>query len=232
MTQATASSETTATGVSTPWRMTVHNIEACNCRPGCNCQFTGFPDDGGCEAMIGGEVQEGSYGDVALAGVRYVIAFIYPKAIHEGGGNVAVFIDERATPAQADAIAMILSGRAGGMPFEALAGTVASLDGPVLAPIEMTVNRTKSAFRIPGVLELAMTPILDAHIGPGEGGPDRLPERRVLLECGQRRHFGHDDLRLRPDPLPPSGRVRQLRHTDLDEPGLTCSRPRCGVTGS
>lgn len=165
MTQATASSETTATGVSTPWRMTVHNIEACNCRPGCNCQFTGFPDDGGCEAMIGGEVQEGSYGDVALAGVRYVIAFIYPKAIHEGGGNVAVFIDERATPAQADAIAMILSGRAGGMPFEALAGTVASLDGPVLAPIEMTVNRTKSAFRIPGVLELAMTPILDALSG-------------------------------------------------------------------
>jgi hypothetical protein len=165
MTQATASSETTATGVSTPWRMTVHNIEACNCRPGCNCQFTGFPDDGGCEAMIGGEVQEGSYGDVALAGVRYVIAFIYPKAIHEGGGNVAVFIDERATPAQADAIAMILSGRAGGMPFEALAGTVASLDGPMLAPIEMTVNRTKSAFRIPGVLELAMTPILDAISG-------------------------------------------------------------------
>ena len=165
MTQATASSETTATGVSTPWRMTVHNIEACNCRTGCNCQFTGFPDDGGCEAMIGGEVQEGSYGDVALAGVRYVIAFIYPKAIHEGGGNVAVFIDERATPAQADAIAMILSGRGGGMPFEALAGTVASLDGPVLAPIEMTVNRTKSAFRIPGVLELAMTPILDAISG-------------------------------------------------------------------
>ena len=51
------------------------------------------------------------------------------------------------------------------MPFEALAGTVASLDGPVLAPIEMTVNRTKSAFRIPGVLELAMTPILDALSG-------------------------------------------------------------------
>jgi hypothetical protein len=145
--------------------MTVHNIEACNCRPGCNCQFTGFPDHGGCEALIGGEVQEGTYGDVSLAGVRYVIAFIYPGAIHQGNGDVAVFIDERATPAQADAIAMILSGRAGGMPFEALAGTVGSLAGPVLAPIEMTVNRTKSGFRIPGVLELTMTPIRDAVSG-------------------------------------------------------------------
>jgi hypothetical protein len=88
-----------------------------------------------------------------------VIAFIYPKAIHEGGGHVAVFIDERASPAQANAIATILSGAAGGMPFEALAGTYASLDGPVLAPIEMTVNGTKSSFRIPGVLELTQTPI-------------------------------------------------------------------------
>jgi hypothetical protein len=115
--------------------------------------------------LIGGEVQEGSYGDVQLAGVRYVIAFMYPGAIHQGGGNVALFIDERATPAQADAIATILSGRAGGMPFEALAGTVASLEGPVLAPIEMTVSGTKSSFRIPGVLELTQTPIRDAVSG-------------------------------------------------------------------
>lgn len=152
-------------GVGAPWRIGVHNIEACNCSPGCNCQFTGFPDDGPCEALIGGEVREGRYGDVQLAGVRYVIAFMYPGAIHQGGGQGALFIDERATPEQADAIAMILSGRAGGMPFEALAGTFESIDGPVLAPIEMAVNGTKSSFRIPGVLELEQTPIRDAVSG-------------------------------------------------------------------
>jgi hypothetical protein len=166
MSQATAVSEPgPATGLHTPWRITVHNIEACNCRSGCNCQFAGFPDDGKCEAMIGGEVQEGRFGDVQLAGVRYVIACMYPRAIHEGGGKVAVFLDERATPAQAEAMATILSGQAGGMPFEALAGTIASLDGPVLAPIEMTVSGTRSSFRIPGVLELSQTPIRDAVSG-------------------------------------------------------------------
>jgi hypothetical protein len=166
MAQATAASApVSGQGVRTPWRITVHNIEACNCSPGCNCQFTGFPDKGGCEAMIGAEVREGTFGAVSLAGVRYIIAFIYPKAIHEGGGNVALFIDERATPQQAEAIATILSGRAGGMPFEALAGTFASVDGPVRAPIEMTVNGTHSSFRIPGVLELTQTPIRDAVSG-------------------------------------------------------------------
>lgn len=160
-----AVSSTRAAGAAVPWTIAVHNIEACNCSPGCNCQFTGVPDKGPCEALIGGEVREGNCGDVALAGVRYVIAFIYPGAIHLGGGQVALFIDDRATPAQAGAIATILSGRAGGMPFEALAGTVASMDGPVLAPIEMKVNGTKSSFRVPGVLELAQTPIRDAVSG-------------------------------------------------------------------
>jgi len=166
MAQATAVSEPRPSpGLRTPWRITVHNIEACNCSPGCNCQFTGFPDKGPCEALIGGEVREGHFGDVPLAGVRYVLACMYPKAIHEGNGNVALFIDERATPAQADALATILSGSAGGMPFEALAGTISSLAGPVRAPIEMKVNGTKSSYRIPGVLELAQTPILDAISG-------------------------------------------------------------------
>jgi hypothetical protein len=154
-----------ATGARVPYRIKVHNIEACNCSHGCNCQFGGFPDKGPCEALIGGQVEEGSYGDVPLAGVRYLIAAMYPKAIHEGNGRVAVFIDDRATQAQADALAMILSGQAGGMPFEALAGTIGSLEGPVRAPIEMSVNGTRSSYRIPGVLELSQTPIRDAVSG-------------------------------------------------------------------
>jgi hypothetical protein len=145
--------------------MTVHNIEGCNCSRGCGCQFKGFPDDGGCEAIIAGEVKEGKYGDVALQGVRYVIAFIYPKAIHEGNGKVAVFIDEKASDKQADAITMILSGQAGGMPFEALAGTIAVLEGPVRKPIDIKVNGTRSTAKIPGVLEIRQTPIRDAISG-------------------------------------------------------------------
>jgi hypothetical protein len=148
-----------------PWRMTVHNIEGCNCSRGCGCQFKGFPDDGGCEAIIAGEVKDGRYGDVALQGVRYVIAFIYPKAIHEGNGKVAVFIDEKVSDNQADAITMILSGQAGGMPFEALAGTIAVLEGPVRKPIDIKVNGTRSMAKIPGVLEIRQTPIRDAISG-------------------------------------------------------------------
>jgi hypothetical protein len=165
MAQTAGVSDAPGSGTRTPWRMTVHNIEACNCPPGCNCQFTGFPNNGNCEALIGGEVRDGTFGDLSLAGVRYVIACKYPKAIHEGNGKVAVFIDDGVTPAQAEAMATILSGQAGGMPFEALAGTIGHLAGPILKPIEMTVDRNRSGYRIPGVLELNMTPIRDAVSG-------------------------------------------------------------------
>jgi hypothetical protein len=150
-----------------PYEITVHNIEACNCSTACGCQFSGFPtsDNGSCEALIGGEVKEGKYGDVDLKGVRYIVACSYPKAIHQGNGKVAVFIDDKSSDKQAEAITMILSGQAGGMPWEALAGTIAVLEGPVRKPIEMKVNGTRSNYRIPGVLEMRQTPMRDAVSG-------------------------------------------------------------------
>ena len=148
-----------------PYRITVHNIEACNCESHCGCQFSGYPNHGGCDAVIGGEVKEGKYGDVKLDGARYVVACMYPKAIHEGNGTVAVFIDEKMSDRQADALTMILSGQAGGMPWEALAGTIATLEGPVRKPIDMKVNGTHSSYRIPGVLEMRQRPIRDAVSG-------------------------------------------------------------------
>jgi hypothetical protein len=150
-----------------PWRITTHNIEACNCGTACGCQFSGFPNSetGGCDAVIGGQIEEGKYGDVDLKGVRYVIAFSYPGAIHQGNGKIVAFIDQKATEKQAEAVAAILTGKAGGMPWEALAGTVTEYEGPVRKPIEMQVNGTKSGFKIPGIMEMRQRPIRDAVTG-------------------------------------------------------------------
>jgi hypothetical protein len=51
------------------------------------------------------------------------------------------------------------------MPWEALAGTVGSLEGPIRKPIEMTVNGNRSGFRIPGIVEMRQTPIKDVVSG-------------------------------------------------------------------
>jgi hypothetical protein len=148
-----------------PYRVKLHHMECCNCRHGCNCQFAGTPNEGKCEFLVGYEVIQGSFGDLDLGGVRFVIGCMYPGAIHEGKGRVVLFVDESARPDQVEAVGTILSGKAGGMPWEALAGTIESMQGPVQAPIEMKVDGRRSWFRVPGVLEVQMTPLKDVVSG-------------------------------------------------------------------
>lgn len=140
-------------------------IESCNCPPNCPCQFAGLPTNGGCHFLIGYHVQEGVFGTVRLDGATFVVICMYPGAIHQGDGSVALFVNESLSGAQTDAIGQILSGKHGGMPWEALAGTVTSFEGPIPAKIEMTVDGTRSAFRIPGVVELQQTPLKDSVSG-------------------------------------------------------------------
>ena len=137
----------------TPYRVKGVFLETCNCDAGCNCNFGGFPDHGSCEALIGIHVSEGTFGDVDLSGMKVVPAIKWPKAIHEGNGAAAIFIDESASQDQVNGIATILTGQAGGMPWELLATTLTSLDGPHLKSIKMDVNGRNSGFSIDGILE-------------------------------------------------------------------------------
>jgi hypothetical protein len=147
------------------YRIKADNIEACNCHNGCNCQFGGYPNEGKCEFIIGFRVRAGYFGSVSLDGFRAVVAAKYPNAIHLGHGHVVLFVDEKASQQQTDAFATVLSGQAGGMPWEAIAGTIERFDGPFRKPIEILVNGTCSAVRVPGIVEMRFTPFLDPVSG-------------------------------------------------------------------
>jgi len=152
-------------GTRTPYRLKLHQIECCNCEVACGCQFGIGPLPGFCEFLIGYRVIAGRVGETAMDGLAFVIACKYPGAIHQGHGEVVCFVDDQATPAQLEALMTVLSGKAGGMPWEALAGTVEKFTGPVLKPIEMTVNGTRSGYRIPGILEVRQQPVKDPVSG-------------------------------------------------------------------
>ncbi len=156
---------TAPAGSRTPYRVKADSVEACSCRHGCNCQFGGVPNEGICEFIIGYLVKEGHFGTVSLDGVRAAILAVYPNAIHEGHGRVALFVDEQATPEQTEAVAAILSGRMGGMPWEALAGTIERFDGPIRAPVQITVAGERSRVAVPGAIDLQLTPLTNPVSG-------------------------------------------------------------------
>ena len=149
----------------TPYRVKAESIEACNCNHGCNCQFAGYPNEGKCEFIVGYEVKDGRFGKLSLNGLRAVVVAKYPKAIHEGHGHVVLFVDEKASQEQVDAFATILSGKMGGMPWEALAGTIERFEGPIRKPVEIHASGERSQVRVSGAVELRLTPLRDVVFG-------------------------------------------------------------------
>jgi hypothetical protein len=184
------------------YRVRALSVEACNCALGCNCYFGGTPNEGLCEFIIGYDIQEGRLGDVDLRGVRAVVAAKYPKAIHEGHGHVVLFVDQGASPEQVTALVTILSGQAGGMPWEAIAATVETFEGPILRPIEIGTDGQRGYVRIADTVELETKPIRNPLAGDQEIEVHMVyPKGGILWNDGNIVTTGtmwmrHDSLRL------------------------------------
>lgn len=129
------------------WRIKARYYEACNCAHGCPCNFNGFPTHGNCEATVTFAVDEGNRDGVDLSGVKVSTAVMWPRAIHDGNGKMAVFIDADSDD-QREAIGKILMAEDGGMPWEILATTVSEIRGPFFEKIEIEDNGTDSKVRV------------------------------------------------------------------------------------
>lgn len=100
-------------------------------------------------------VDEGTYGDVRLDGLRAVIAFDAPQRMIDGQWTEVVIIDEGATAAQRSALDTILRGQAGG-PWGLLAKFVARWLETRYLPITFTHEDTTHTAAIPGLLTTAV----------------------------------------------------------------------------
>ena len=164
------------------WHLRGHVILACNCDYGCPCNFNGLPTTGKCEGNWNWHVEEGSFGDVPLAGLNFGMAVNWPGAIHEGGGDGIVVLDERADDRQRDALATLVSGRAGG-PWKIIATTIGTLHGPAVAPFEITVSGFTSRVRAGEYITLDMEPVRNKVTQAETHARAVLPEGFVFKEA-------------------------------------------------
>jgi hypothetical protein len=160
-----------------PWSFECDYLESCNCEFGCTCNFNGFPNFGNCEALVGYHIRKGNYGDVRLDGLDFIFAASWPRAIHQGGGTMRVYISDRASAAQRDALTNIVYGRAGGNgPHALFATTMARQLDPEFVPIEMHVDGKRSRFSVPGVLSVQLAPHVDPVSGEENDVQINLPK--------------------------------------------------------
>jgi hypothetical protein len=128
------------------WRMKVAYYEACNCELGCPCNMSGFPSHGKCEGAVAFRVIEGEREGVDLAGVKVASAVKWPGAIHEGNGNMALFVD--CSDEQRDALMPILTAEDPGLPWEILTATVSEIHGPFFETVDIDDRGTDSRVKV------------------------------------------------------------------------------------
>ncbi|MDO8733245.1 MAG: DUF1326 domain-containing protein [Actinomycetota bacterium] len=157
------------------WQIKAKYYEACNCELGCPCNMSGFPSHGKCEGSVAFEVIDGQRDGVDLAGLKVAAAVKWPGAIHEGNGNMAVFID--GTEVQREAIIPVLMAQDPGLPWEILAMTISEIHGPFFEAIEIDDNGTDSHVRVGNKFDVHMESFKD----PVTGQPH---EARMVLPSG------------------------------------------------
>ena len=152
------------------WTIKAREFVNCNCAYGCPCQFNALPTHGNCQAVAAMQIDTGHPGSTKLDGLKFVGIFRWPGAIHEGKGEAAVVIDERASPAQREALLRILTGQdtePGATIFQVFSTTLEKLHAPIFAPIDFTVDIDRRTARlvVPGVAEGRGEPIKNPVTG-------------------------------------------------------------------
>ena len=116
------------------WRVAGRYFEACSCEVICPCRRVGGRPGGRstygiCDFALGWSIDDGHADEVELDGLQVVMAGSYDDDEPGSPWRVALYIDERASEEQRQAIESIFLGRSGGSTFWNFAAAI----GEVLA---------------------------------------------------------------------------------------------------
>jgi hypothetical protein len=145
-------------------------IANCNCDWGCPCQFNALPTHGNCRAMTAMRIDDGYFGDLSLAGVKWAGMFAWPGPIHLGGGEAFVVIDPAASEAQRNAVLTVLTGEEtdpGATIFNVFAAVITTLHPPAFLPIsfDLDLDGRRGKVSIESVLDTEVSPIRNPVTG-------------------------------------------------------------------
>jgi hypothetical protein len=114
-------------------------FETCNCDVSCSCIWLGPATQDACDVLFAWHVTAGQKDDVDLSGLNAVMVVHTPKQMTDGNWKVALYLDDRASPAQSEALGAVFSGGAGGH-LAALGPLIGEVVGVVPAAISFDRN--------------------------------------------------------------------------------------------
>jgi hypothetical protein len=122
-------------------------LEVCNCRVLCPCWVGEDPDFGTCDTIVAWHMDKGTVNGVDVSGRTIAMIAHVPGNILEGNWRAAVYLDDRVTPQQEEALLGVYTGKLGG-PVADLAKLVGEVVSVEKVPIQFTVQGGHGIIRL------------------------------------------------------------------------------------
>lgn len=140
-------------------------LEACSCGAPCPCWIGEDPHGGKCDAFLAYRIEKGSIKGVDVSGVAFAIVALVPGNILKGNWKIAIYMSDKATPAQKQAILDAWTGKLGG-PLADLAQLIGEVRGVHDASVDFRLEKGKGTLKVGQCVEAEMVPYVDANGNP------------------------------------------------------------------
>jgi hypothetical protein len=127
----------------------------------CPCGIGEDPDGGSCDAFNAYHIDQGQINGVDVSGLTLVNVAQIPGNILAGNWRIVMYVDDKATAEQQEALLNAFGGKLGG-PLADLAGLIGEVVRSYPVPIEHRVEGGKGILRVGEVLDAEMAPYTDA----------------------------------------------------------------------
>ena len=132
-------------------------LEVCNCDAICPCWVGEDPDHGTCDSVLAWYVDRGTIQGLDVSDRAIAASVHIPGNVLAGNWKAAIFVDDRCTDEQQDALLKVFTGGLGGdiADLAALIGDVVAVER---VPITCTVQGGKGTLTIGDVAEARLNP--------------------------------------------------------------------------
>jgi hypothetical protein len=136
-------------------------LEVCNCNVLCPCWIGEDPDRGFCDSALSWHFDTGTVDGVNVSGLTIALAVHIPGNVLNGNWRAVVYVDERATSEQHEALLSVFTGKQGG-PVADLVGLVGEVVAVERAPITFETHEGKGTLRIGTTVHAELEPYVGA----------------------------------------------------------------------
>lgn len=158
------------------WNLEGQYMEVCTCEAVCPCTMLNDPTEGTCTGVVAWHIDEGTFNGTALDDLNVVVALHTPGNMADGDWNAALYLDDRASPEQHEALGAIFGGEAGGHPAH-LTELISDVRGVETVPLTFETDGKHGRLRIGEVGQIGCA---DAAPIEGQGGAAPVVENHPL----------------------------------------------------